>query len=98
MYTDAYYCFVVSGEDYLPIPPTSILLNDYHTSHCINITIVDNLLLENIEAFSINITNYQLLPSSLNFDPNAEIVLEHDSTEISIVDDDSETCIVGITI
>lgn len=81
-----------AGEDYLPIPPTSVILNDVNTYKCFNITVVNDEYLESKETFSINITNYRLLPSSINFNDNTAIILEAGSTEIVIEDDDGKIC------
>ena len=81
---------IVAGEDYLAILPTAIVLNDYNYSKCFNVTLLDNEYLEDTETFSINITNYELLPSSANFKLSTNINLESTFAEIIIKDDDSE--------
>ncbi len=81
---------VVAGEDYLAIPPTAILLNDYNYSKCFSVILFDDKFLESTKTFTINITRYKLLPSSANFRLSTEINLESTFTEITLKDDDSK--------
>ena len=69
------------------IPHTSILLNDYNSCSCFNITIVDNIFLEDTETFTINITKYDFLPSSYNFLSTIELM----NLEVTIEDDDGKS-------
>lgn len=81
---------VVAGEDFLAIPPTAMVLNDHNYHQCFNVTMLDNRYLESKEIFTINITSYELLPSSANFELSAYINLEYPVTEITIEDDEGK--------
>ena len=78
---------LVIDEDYLAIPPTTIVLNDYSNRKCFNVTLLNNEFLESTEVFNIKITSYELLPSSANFRLST-INLESGFAEITIKDDD----------
>jgi hypothetical protein len=52
------------------------------------VTILNDNYLENLEVFSINITNYELLNTSIYFEDYPIIDLRSESTEITIEDDD----------
>lgn len=95
-----YDCFhyTGSGADYLPIPPSFIVLNDSYYYTCFNITIVDDLVIENTESFNVSITNYKLLPSSSAFDKSTAVILEPASMVVTIEDDDGKHEMIVIRI
>lgn len=65
-----------------------MIFDDHYFCKCFNVTVVNNDYLENSEMFSINITGYKLLHTSIYFDDNPTIDLRAGSTEITIEDDD----------
>lgn len=74
----------------MAIPPTTMFLNDFNHRKCFNVTVLDNRYLESKETFTINITRYELLPSSANFKLSMYINLEYPVTEITIEDDEGK--------
>lgn len=67
-----------------------MIFNDHYFCKCFNVTVLNNDYLENFETFTINITSYELLPTSLYFDDSPTIHLRAGSTEIIIEDDDGK--------
>ena len=82
------FSFPDIDEDYVPIPGTLIVLNDLQPYKCFNVTIVNDDYIEKPKYFSVSIIRYELLTSSIHFDPLKKIELNLSSTEITIEDDD----------
>ena len=82
----------VADEDYMAVIPTTVIFDDHNDRMCFNITPLDNKYLESVESFFINITHYELLPSSSNIRLSTEVNVEPAFTEVFIEDDDSECC------
>ena len=76
------FLYTASSEDYQPQSMT-LLFGACNTRHCVNIVIVNDLINEPVERFSL----------SLSTDLALHLPLRPQTSEVAIIDNDGETVV-----